>query len=94
MQEGKSALILVSEHGHISLVLTVLDGGADVNFQHQVGKEKTEPLYHALAIHILHACMQGTGQTALHFAAKCGHLRVTRFLLAYGAEADIQDNVR
>ena len=26
----------MSEHGHISLVLTALDGGADVNFQQQV----------------------------------------------------------
>ena len=36
IQEGKSALILVCERGHISLVLTTLDGGADVNFQQKV----------------------------------------------------------
>ena len=36
MQEGKSALMLVCEHGKISLLLIVLDGGADVNFQQQV----------------------------------------------------------
>ena len=54
MQEGKSALILVSEHGHISLVLTVLDGGADVNFQHQVCKQKAESLSRALATSSMH----------------------------------------
>ena len=36
MQEGKSALMLVCERDHISLLLTVLDGGAEVNFQQQV----------------------------------------------------------
>ena len=37
-QEGKSALMLVCERGHISLVLSVLDGGAEVNFQQKVLK--------------------------------------------------------
>ena len=36
VQEGKSALMLVCERGHISLVLTLLDSGADVNFQQKV----------------------------------------------------------
>lgn len=36
VQEGKSALMLVCEHGHISLLLTLLDCEAEVNFQHEV----------------------------------------------------------
>ena len=36
VQEGKSALMLVCERGHISLLLTVLDCQAEVNFQHEV----------------------------------------------------------
>ena len=36
VQAGKSALMLVCERGHISLVLTVLDSGAEINFQQKV----------------------------------------------------------
>ena len=38
IQEGKSALMLVCECGHISLVLTVLDSGAEIDFQQKVVK--------------------------------------------------------
>ena len=34
--------MLVCERGHISLVLSVLDGGAEVNFQQKVLKVSTD----------------------------------------------------
>ena len=38
--------------------------------------------------------VQTTGQSAIFFAAKVGHLRVVQFLLAYGAHCDVMDWVR
>ena len=90
VQEGMSALMLVCERGHISLVLTVLDSGAEINFQQKViiGNK----LYY-YKINIL-ISMQTTGQSAVYLAAKFGHVRVVRFLLAYGADPELMDWVK
>ena len=42
----------------------------------------------------MYISVQTTGQSAIFLAAKSGHLRVVRFLLAYGAHCDLMDWVR
>ena len=42
----------------------------------------------------MYISVQTTGQSAIFLAAKLGHLRVVRFLLAYGAHCNLMDWVR
>ena len=51
-----------------------------------------EIVYYVTAHHII-ICVQTTGGTALHLAAKTGNMEIFRMLLGGGADVEVKDKV-
>jgi ankyrin repeat protein len=97
----KTALYCAAEHGHVDIILPLLERGASVN---AVQKDRFSPLHaaarngHEKVVKVLldsGALVEAetkNGGTALYIAAEHGHEKVVNVLLGSGVNKEVRDD--
>ena len=89
IQEVLTALMLATQRGHKEVVKVLLEKKANPNITDVVGL-----CLHVWVIYYCSLCVQTTGWTALHFAAKQDSVEISQMLVEGGADVEIKDKVR
>ena len=84
MQEGLTSLMLATQNGRNDVIEALLDANANPNITENVSIERE-----MVATLLIFASLQTVDWTALHFAVKSANLRITKLLLAKGADTEL-----
>merc|ERR1712029_1119195 len=98
--DGKTALLLASENGHVGIIRELLDRGANIDAQNKYGLTALHVAANKNHLDVVKELLdRGAnieaqdkygGRTALHLAALWNHLDVIKELLDRGANIDAQ----
>ena len=83
-----TALFPACEHGHAQIVKTLIENGADVNYQTQVGILSVSLCTCTMAVFL-----QGGEWTPLLLASYYNHTDILELLINHGAHLDAVNNV-
>lgn len=102
-QNGRTALLLAAQRGHITVVESLLLEGVDINAQDQAGRTSLSLAVEQGLEDMVTALLKNraevnahdiVGLTPLAYAAKSGHKFIVEQLLGSNADIDLQDDWR